>query len=184
MQSHDAPFQTGSASHSPFDAHHHHHHPPHQPSPSSFPGGDAPNSLGAHSQHNPSAGHPARSQGSYSTTNTPAINGAPYPGPRAMHTAQQPDRDDASGSRESPAALSLSRHGSNTSTASDAHATTSMNRAPSSNGPLRRVDKGKARAGQGSDPGDDDPDERQRRVERVLQRAEASRVSSPSPRAV
>ena len=173
MQSHDAPFQTGSASHSPL------HHPAHHsPSSSSFPDATATASHPSASPHHPSAARMNRLSRSYSGSNTPAPLAAPYIPPPAAHTAARPDRDDASGSRRSP---SLSRHGS-ASTASDVPIP--MSRTTSASGAPSRADKGKGVArdglvGQADAP--DDPDEQQRRVERVLQRAEASRVRPTLP---
>ncbi|GAA5928501.1 hypothetical protein JCM3775_000631, partial [Rhodotorula graminis] len=159
MQSHDAPFQTGSASHSPLHA---------APSPASPTLPDATAATSSH-HHHPPAARMDRLSRSYSGSHSPATPlAAPYiPAPAADNA--RPDREDASGS---PA---LSRHGS-ASTASDIH--TAMSRGTSSNGAPPRVDKGKGvdrdgPVGQGDAV--DDSDEQQRRVERVLQRAEASR---------
>ncbi|GAA5843348.1 hypothetical protein JCM9279_002072 [Rhodotorula babjevae] len=172
MQSHDAPFQTGSASHSPV------HAPPHH-SPSalaSFP--DAPTvataSPASASPHHPPAPRMNRLSRSYSGSNSPAPLAALSQPPGAAHHAARPDREDASTSQRSPA---LSRHRS-ASTASDVPIP--MARTISSSAAPSRADKGKGVArdgplGQGHAP--DDPDEQQRRVERVLQRAEASRLA-------
>ncbi|GAA5903556.1 hypothetical protein JCM8208_003624 [Rhodotorula glutinis] len=168
MQSFDAPFQTGSASHSPLHA---------APSPSSpaFPDATtatASSSSSLHHHHPPSGTRMNRLSRSYSGSHSPATPlASPYiPRPAAAANAH-PDREDASAS---PA---LSRHGSG-STASDLH--TAMSRGNSSNGAPPRVDKGKGvvREGPvGQGDAQDDPDEQQRRVERVLQRAEASRLA-------
>ncbi|GAA5820894.1 hypothetical protein JCM3770_004856 [Rhodotorula araucariae] len=165
----DAPFQTGSASHSPFAPSPH----PVTPSPQAAPL-DAP--AFSHAPAVSSAQSGMRALASSSGDNTPAPPSADSAGTSSAYAAL-PDRD-ASTARGAFGAPPVSRSGSSGASVA-AH---DMSRAASSNGTgARRADKGKgvvrdgAGAGQADDGGE--AGEQHRRVERVLQRAEASKLA-------
>ncbi|BGP50760.1 hypothetical protein JCM10450v2_006686 [Rhodotorula kratochvilovae] len=169
MQQPDAPFQTGSASHSPFPP------PTHPATPSSLASPlDAPAFPPAHAA--PPATQGMRASASLSGGNTPAHSPAGSAGVGGAYAAL-PERD-ASTARGAFGAPPLSRNGSSSASLG----AEAMGRAGSVNGAAaRRADKGKgvardgARAGHADEEGD--ADEQHRRVERVLQRAEASKLA-------